>query len=261
MTDTQQSQQPRALVPRKLEQQESLQTLNQWRTVIKNYFRRCQYYSFFLQPGVNWNNEINRGFTTNEQTGLKRTPAQLASDLEGFLECLGSYLPFDYVPEKLLQETSNMTTVWSIIYEIYDVELTTSHYLDYATMSRNPQETYRNYYNRLVGFVRQHLPQNRIEAEGIQSPQTGETLTIGLLDAIAVHWLLSIDRRLVSIIKTEFASDLKVKRLSQIIRTIAVNIDELLQRYSQGDAVNTLSCSKPSPIQLLPFLLRKIVHR
>ena len=111
MTDTQQSQQPRALVPRKLEQQESLQTLNQWRTVIKNYFWHCQYYSFFLQPGVNWNNEINRGFTTNEQTGLKRTPAQLASDLEGFLECLGSYLPFGYVPEKLLQETSNMTTV------------------------------------------------------------------------------------------------------------------------------------------------------
>ena len=39
---------------------------------------------------------------------------------------------------------------------------------------------------------------------------------------------------------------LTIELLSQL-KTIVVNIDELLQRYSQGDAVNTLSCSKPPP--------------
>ena len=228
-------------MPRKLEQQESLQSLNHWRTVFRNYFRRCSYYSYFLQPDINWNNERNRGFTVQETSGLKRTPSQLAADLEGFLECLASFLPFDYVPDKLLQESTSMTSVWTIIYDIYDVEINTTHYLDYATMTRNPQETYRNFYNRLVGFVRQHLPHNSVEAEGVKSPSTGETLTIGLLDAIAVHWLLSIDKRLVSIIKTEFASDLKVKRLSQMIKTIAVNIDDLLLRYSQPDAISSVT--------------------
>ena len=243
MTDsTTSQQQPRALVPRKLDQQESLQTLNHWRTVFKNYFRRCPYYSYFLQPNVVWSQELNRGFSVNETTGLKRTPEELASDLEGFLECLASYLPFDYVPDKLLQESTNMSSVWSIIYDIYDVEINTSHYLDYATMSRNPQETYRNYFNRLVGFVRQHLPREEMEAEGIKSPATGEALTIGLLDAIAVHWLVSIDKRLVNIIKTEFASQLKSKRLSQMIKIIAVNIDDLLQRYSQQDTVSSINC-------------------
>ena len=86
-----------------------------------------------------WSNEENRGFQDKETTGLKRTPQELASDLEGFLECLASYLPFDYVPEKLLQESTNMSSVWTIIYDIYDVQINTSHYLDYATMSRNPQ--------------------------------------------------------------------------------------------------------------------------
>ena len=85
--------------------------------------------------------------------------------------------------------------------------------------------------------MRQHLPWEEMEAEGIKSPATGEALTIGLLDAIAVHWLVSIDKRLVNIIKTEFASQLKSKRLSQMIKIIAVNIDDLLQRYSQQDTV------------------------
>ena len=221
--------------------------------MFRNYFRRCQFYSYFLQPGINWTNTANRGFIANETSGLKRTPELLASDLEGFLECLASYLPFDYVSDKLLQESTNMDTVWSIIYEIYDVEINTTHYLDYATMSRNPQETYRNYFNRLVGFVRQHLPSNRVEAEGVKSPVTGEALTIGLLDSIAVHWLLSIDRRLINIVKTEFASDLKTKRLCQMVKTIAVNIDELLQRYGQLESVNTVTVSHKAESSASPY--------
>ena len=150
-----QNTQPRALVPRKLEQQENLQSLNQWRGVFRNYYRRCQYYGLFLVTGTNWDNSLHRGFTnTTESTGLKRNAATLASDLEGFLECVGSYLPFDYVSDKLKNESSNIETVWDIIYEIYDAEITTTTYLDYALMAKDPDESYRNYFNRLVGFVR-----------------------------------------------------------------------------------------------------------
>ena len=223
--------QPRALAPRKLEQTETRQTLNHWCNVFKNYYRRCQFYAYFLAPGVKWDNSVNRGFTVNEPTGLKRSPTTLASDLEGFLSCFGTYLPLDYVSEKILAESRDMESVWSIIYELYDAELNTSNYLDYASMTRDAGETYRNYFNRLVGFTRQHLPKTSISVEGISSPETGENLTIALLDSIAVHWLLSIDRRLINIIKTEFASELKVKRLSEMIKPIASNIDELLERY------------------------------
>ena len=209
-----QTNQPRALAPRKLEQQETLQSLNIWRGVFRNYYRRCQFYGLFLLPTTTWDNTENRGFTAGENTGLKRNIATLASDLEGFLECIGSYLPFDYVSDKLKNESTSIASVWDIVYEIYDAEIDTSTYLDYATMSRQPDETYRNFYNRLVGFCRQHLPTERVEAEGVRCPNGGETLTIGLLDSIAIHWLNTIDKRLINIIKTEFAAELKIKRLS-----------------------------------------------
>ena len=182
--------------------------------MFKNFYRRCTYYSYFLQPGLTWGADTERGFQA-ETTGLKRTPEILAADLEGFLQCLASYLPFDYVADKLVSETTNLQSAFDIIYEIYDVEINTTHFLDYASMVRNPQETYRGYYNRLVGFVRQHLPREQFTAEGVQSPARGETLFIGLLDAITIHWLISIDKRLVNIIKTEFSADLKTKRICQ----------------------------------------------
>ena len=186
--------QPRALTPRRLDQQETLQSLNHWKGVFKNYYRRCQYNSYFLQPGLTWNSTNNRGFTATEPTGLKRSPAVLAEDLGGFLDCIASYLPHDYVADKLRNESTSLDSVWNILYEIYDAEVDTTHYLDYANMTREPQETYRNFYNRLVGFVRQHLPRTRVEAEGVRSPEGGEKLSISLLDSIYRHSLANNNR-------------------------------------------------------------------
>ena len=230
--------QPRALAPRRLEQRENLQSLNHWKSTFRNYYRRCQYYGVFLLPDTTWDTSRNRGFTEPETTGLKRNVQTLAADLTGFLDCIGSYLPFDYVSEKLQAESTCINSVWELIYELYDAELSTSNFLDYASMSKLPEETYRSYFNRLVGFIRQHLPSKAFEVEGITSPTTGEKLTVALLDTVAIHWLLNIDKRLVNIIKTEYATELKTKRLSQLVKQIAQNIDDLLLRYETKDYVS-----------------------
>ena len=117
MTETIHSQ-PKALLPRKLEERETPQTLNHWKSVFVNYYRRCQFYGFFLQPGVIWSNEVNHGFTTPEVNGLKRPVETLSFDLEGFLACLSSYLPFDYVSAKLISQTTCMAEVWQIALHI-----------------------------------------------------------------------------------------------------------------------------------------------
>ena len=146
MTDA--TNQPRALAPRRLESRESIHSLNQFKSVFRNYYRRCPYYGRFLLPGTKWDRSENRGFRAAETSGLKRDIETLIADLDGFLECLASYLPFDYVGEKLKQESVDIASAWAIIYEVYDAELTTTNFLDYATMSQDPDETYRAYFNR-----------------------------------------------------------------------------------------------------------------
>ena len=100
----------------------------------------------------------------------------LADDLNGFLDCIGSYVPFDYVSEKLCAESTSIKSVSELIYELYDAEISTTNYLDYANMYKDPDETYRSFYNRLVGFVRQHLPKQQIEVEGAPVSITPEVL-------------------------------------------------------------------------------------
>ena len=79
-----------------------------------------------MEPGVSWTNSLDRGFTQNETSGLKRTHTVLASNLKSFLECLASYLPFKYIADKLNAESTSMKTVWVIIHEVYDAEICTT---------------------------------------------------------------------------------------------------------------------------------------
>ena len=77
--------QPRALTPRRLEQQETLSSLNQWVAVFKNFYRRCIYYSFFLKPGLTWtSNTEDRGFARrrNDHTQTRQASHECAEKME-----------------------------------------------------------------------------------------------------------------------------------------------------------------------------------
>ena len=82
---------PKALTPRRLEQKETLQSLNHWKSVFRNYYRRCSYYGLFLLPSTTWDNSPTRGFTSAEESGLKRDIPTLIADLDGFLDCVASF--------------------------------------------------------------------------------------------------------------------------------------------------------------------------
>ena len=109
-------------------------------------------------------------FYYNRDHWSKKRPEILAFNFEGFLNCIGSYATFDYVGEKLRAESTSISTVWEILYELYNAEIPTTNYFDYAIMRREPTEFYCAYFNRLVGFVRQHLPSKSYDAESVISP-------------------------------------------------------------------------------------------
>ena len=104
---------PKTLAPRRLDYKETLNSLNQWRTVFRNYYRRCPYYGQFLLPTASWDNSPTRGLRA-ETDGLQRDVPTLVSDLEGFLDCVASFLPFDYISEKLKQESTSISSVWDL---------------------------------------------------------------------------------------------------------------------------------------------------
>ena len=87
--------------PRVLNKTESLDNLNQWRTMVRNFYRRDEHFKKFLQPNTTWDPAAaNYGFQ-DETDGLMRTAADLEDDLNVFLNLISGYLPFSFLKEKL----------------------------------------------------------------------------------------------------------------------------------------------------------------
>ena len=231
--------------PRKLGETETIQSLNHWRNHFRNYYRRCEFNKGFLDPATTWNpNAAAHGFE-DEEGAAGRSALALKADLEGFFDTLASYMPYDYVSSKCMKETRNITDVWKVVYEIYDAEITPASFMDYSSLKKEPTETYRNFWNRLVGFVEQHLAKTAaLAVEGAVVPAEGDAISVTMLDLITMHWMAVIDPRLAAVVKVEFATDLKTSRISSLVKRIAINADELLKRYeTPKDQINAVQSS------------------
>ena len=79
--------------PRKLENKESLQSLEQWRMQFRQFVKRDDHYRIFLSSDTVWDPfATNYGFRT-ETGGLARTASALKDDCKDFLYTLATFYP------------------------------------------------------------------------------------------------------------------------------------------------------------------------
>ena len=238
---------PKLPQPRQLRQNETVQSLNQWKNVFRNYYRRCPYMGTFLVPTTTWDPQEECYGFEDERGNDGRKKEEIYADLEGFFETIGGFCPHDYMSQKLLTSTKNIQDVWNILYEAFDAEVNPGSFLDYISLKKETGETYRNFWNRLVGYVEQHLAKNPtggtpVEIEGIAIPTGGDKISVTMLDLITMYWMSQIDPRLSNIVKVEFATELKSERICQLVKRIATNADELLKRFENPkDQIQTIA--------------------
>ena len=104
---------------RTLNKIETLDTLTQWKTTVRNFYRRDDQYKFFLLRTTVWNPTVdNYGFQA-ETVGLQRAAPEIKEDLEVFLNLISGFLPFSFLRERLEKNTTSMKDVWNLIFEVY----------------------------------------------------------------------------------------------------------------------------------------------
>ena len=80
--------------PRQLTQNESLETLEHWKSCFRNYFRRDSIFKPFLATDFVWNpNEPNYGLTSKDDIPAR----DLKDALVDFLNNLAGFLPNSYL--------------------------------------------------------------------------------------------------------------------------------------------------------------------
>ena len=222
--------------PRVLGTKETRENLDHWLEQFKAYWKRDDRYKVFLSERTVWNfQQDNAGFEAEgDDSQFKRTAEDLKEDLEDFLSALAGHLPFSYITAKLKNSTISWKSCKEAIYEIYGVKTTAGTLLDMGNMKKSPDETHRQFYERMAGYAETHLPfpEQEVYVNGIKIAANGETMTVALHNHLVIDWLKAIDPRLIGLVKTAYSKELKTKntQLYQLMPDIAENIDELLGR-------------------------------
>ena len=223
----------RAPLPPQLGEHETFDSLRQWKQKFRNYYRRDLYYQRFFHPSCTWDptQPETYGFTAETTGQLKREPGEIKDDLVYVLTSLAGFLPHGHVTDRILNTTC-LADVWAILDDIYGAEVNQSTFLDFASLTKKDGETYRQFFERLQSYVRQHLSPANVSVPGLNTGATGDTMTISMLNFIVVIWLQKVDARLPDICKHEYAVELKAgKTLFELMPRIAQAIDSMLQRY------------------------------
>ena len=224
--------------PRQLTKNESLDSLDHWKSIFKSYFRRDSIFRQFLASDCTWDsNEPNYGLP--QQDGM--TPSDRKDALIDFLNNLAGFLPHSYLTTKLEKNTKCLSDCWSIIEEHYNVQVTSETLLDFESLKKPPEENYRQFYERLLQHARLHLAPPNAKVENIMNTEK-DKMSISIMNLVALQWLRKIDVQLINIIRTEYSTELRLnQQLAELVPRIAPNIDSLLSRYSTGSAVSKVS--------------------
>ena len=182
--------------PRQLTQTESLDSLDHWKSIFRNYFRRDSVFRQFLNSS--WDpSKVHYGL--QEVDGVNAEERKDA--LIDFLHNLAGFLPHSYLTSKLVENTKNLQDCWKIIEEHYNVQVTAETLLDFESIKKKSDENYRQFYERLLQHSRLHLAPINAKVDNLVNT-TDDKMSISIMNLIALQWLRKIDLELIKIVKT-----------------------------------------------------------
>ena len=174
--------------PRQLQANETLESLTHWRTTFKTFYKKDDIYRWFFHPRMQWDSDQGNYGLRDEVEGHKRQADELCEDLQDLLSTLAGYLPHSYLTEKILKTTKNWEDVFNVIYDHYNVKISSESMLDFELIHKTAGETHRQFYERLLHHTRQHLAPANVKMENITNA-TADTMSISLMNMVALQWI------------------------------------------------------------------------
>ena len=227
--------------PRQLLAIETLESLTHWKTSFKTFYKRDECYKIFFKSGTQWDPNQRSYGLQDEVDGDQRNAADLCEDLCDLLNTLAGYLPHSYLTDKIVTQTKNWDEVYQVIFDHYNVQVTSESLLDFESIHKNAEETHRQFYERLLQHAKQHLAPANAKVENLTN-LAADKMTISLMNMIALQWLRKTNPALIGIVRTEYSTELRANtQLAHLVPRIATNIDSLLQRYEQGNLSNKIN--------------------
>ena len=222
--------------PRKLTEEETLDTFEDWWFQVECYYSRDPKFSaFFDDKSIKWESR------SVENRGLRK--AEDATNLNTLLRALATYTSGPYVKNELLDETRSLKEVRKIFLRFLEIEVTDHSFLNYYTLSRKPNERPLVFYHRLRYHILQHHLPEGTKVSDVNTLEADEAVSVTMDRFIIMEWLHRLDSRLIKFVQEKFASELSSSStcLINMVDALAKNVDKYIQQMDTSSTVNMLA--------------------
>ena len=222
--------------PRKLTEEETLDTFEDWWFQVECYYSRDpKFADFFDNKNIKWKSrsDVNRGLRKAED----------ASNLNTLLRALATYTSGPYVKSELLDDTRSLKDVRRVFLRFLEIEVTDHSLLNYYTLSRRPNERPLVFYHRLRYYILQHHLPEGTKVSDTKTLDADEAVSVTMERFIVMEWLHRLDNRLIKFIQERFALELSSSStcLSNMVVSLAKNMDMYIVQMDNTSSINMLA--------------------
>ena len=159
-------------------------------------------YKVFVKDDAIWDPSSPNYNQAAEVAGLQRSPGAMMEDLVDLLNILSGFLPHSYLTVNIVRNTKNWKHVWNVIHDHYRVQVTRESLLDFESMHKRTGETRRQFHERLLQHMKQHLAHagGKVEQLIITS---ADKMSVSMMNMFALQGLRKIDPSLIKFVRTE----------------------------------------------------------
>ena len=222
--------------PRKLTEEETLDTFEDWWFQVECYYSRDpKFADFFDNKNIKWKSrtDVHRGLSKQED----------ANSLNTLLRALATYTSGPYVKNELLDDTRSLKDVRKVFLRFLEIDVTDHSFLNYYTLSRRPNERPLVFYHRLRYHTLQHHLPEGTKVSNSKTLDADETVSVTMERFIIMEWLHRLDSRLIKFIQEKFASELSScsTYLINNVDSLAKNVDKYITQMDNTSSINMLA--------------------
>ena len=219
-------------IPDKLKSIETSDSLEHWIHRFKVYIQRDPVLSPYLT--LTWDyNQDNMGFV-DPQGDLPEghlTAEKKAENCKLFLAHVASFMEKSYYTKTIERRTTSANSIWKLLRELYNVETSADTLLDIGNVTYDKSESYLSFYHKLLYHAESNLAPANVTVNHVATGANGDSLTVTMMDLVALQWLSKLDTRLFDKVKIDFAVRIKAgERLSSMVPDIAKALPGILKQ-------------------------------
>lgn len=222
-----------------LSKHETLTSFENWRQNIQYTLSLDANFATFLLDQSEWKKKTNstplRGLSDDDENvpaASRRTATQKVTHLDLMLGQIANFCPV-ISRNTIVKNSVSIKSIWQAIRLHFGFQSSGAHFLDFAEIKLEADESHEDLFQRLMAFVEDNL----LAVGGgishhLELPSSNEDISPSLENMIVLQWLKLIHPELPRLVKQRYGTELRSRTLASLKPEISQALTSLLDELT-----------------------------